>query len=296
MEFDRVIAVSNTSTVYRDGKRCVKVFASGTPASAVLREARALSCAHECGIRVPPLFEVTEIGGRWAMITEYIPGKTLARLMEEAPMHRTEYLTQLAELQFDIHSHTLPLAEWRAENGECGGERNGKRLGAACHRQLTPFHVIVDRYGKGWTVGWKGLASGDPIADVRESLRCLTRDFGEDAAREYGMLYAAQSRSPITDRLSVQPGGEDASEGGRRVLVRVCIGSACHLKETRRVVEGLQGLIAKNRLFDRVMLRGSPCMGYCGEGICVMVDQERYSLSPQDTETFFRDAVMTRIR
>lgn len=296
MEFDRVIAVSNTSTVYRDGKRCVKVFASGTPASAVLREARALSCARECGIRVPSLLEVTEIGGQWAMSTEYIPGKTLARLMEESPTHRKEYLTKLAEVQLDIQSHTLPIAEWQTGSDECDDDRSDRRLGAVCHRQLTPFHVIVDRSGNGWTVGWKRLASGDAIADTRESIRFLMRDFGSDAAREYGKLYAAKSRCAMAERLSSPKDGEDADAIGRPVNVRVCIGSVCHLKETRRVVEKLQGLIAKNRLADRVMLSGSPCMGYCGEGICAMVDQERYSLSPQDTETFFHDAVMTRIK
>ena len=45
--------------------------------------------------------------------------------------------------------------------------------------------------------------------------------------------------------------------------ITVCIGSSCHIKGSRQVVEGLQRLIADNKLTDKVELAGTFCMGKC---------------------------------
>ena len=62
------------------------------------------------------------------------------------------------------------------------------------------------------------------------------------------------------------------------MIVQVCIGSSCHLKGSRQVVEGLQKLIADNGLKDSVELAGTFCMGNCQQGVCVTVGEKLYSL------------------
>ena len=62
--------------------------------------------------------------------------------------------------------------------------------------------------------------------------------------------------------------------------VTVCIGSSCHIKGSRQVVERLQHLIAQEKLGDRVELGGTFCMGKCQEGVCVTVDDRFFSVSP----------------
>ena len=52
--------------------------------------------------------------------------------------------------------------------------------------------------------------------------------------------------------------------------VTVCIGSSCHLKGSRQVVERLQALIAENNLKDKVELSGKFCMGNCQHGRAVL--------------------------
>lgn len=69
--------------------------------------------------------------------------------------------------------------------------------------------------------------------------------------------------------------------------VTVCIGSSCHLKGSRQVVEQLQELIRKNGLEDKVELAGTFCMGRCQEGVCVTVDDEFYSVAPDTVKEFF---------
>ena len=77
--------------------------------------------------------------------------------------------------------------------------------------------------------------------------------------------------------------------------VIVCIGSSCHIKGSRQVVEQLQYLIKKNDLGDKVELGGTFCMGKCQMGVCVTVDDEFYSVSPETVDEFFNDTVMPRL-
>lgn len=77
--------------------------------------------------------------------------------------------------------------------------------------------------------------------------------------------------------------------------VTVCIGSSCHIKGSRQVVEQLQELIAKNNLGDKVELAGAFCMGRCQEGVCTTVDGEFYSVSPDTVNDFFEQNIRAKV-
>lgn len=77
--------------------------------------------------------------------------------------------------------------------------------------------------------------------------------------------------------------------------ITVCIGSSCHIKGSRLVVETLQKLIADNKLEDKIELSGTFCMGRCQEGVCVTVDGEFYSVSPVTVEDFFKNEVLKKL-
>lgn len=76
--------------------------------------------------------------------------------------------------------------------------------------------------------------------------------------------------------------------------ISVCIGSSCHLKGSRQVVEKLQQLIKEHNLSDRVELSGNFCLGRCQEGVCVTVDGDFYSLSPETVNDFFNNTVLLK--
>lgn len=78
--------------------------------------------------------------------------------------------------------------------------------------------------------------------------------------------------------------------------ITVCIGSSCHIKGSRQVVEGLQRLIADNKLTDKVELAGTFCMGKCQQGVCVTVDDEFFSVNAEDVDGFFKNNVLPRVR
>lgn len=77
--------------------------------------------------------------------------------------------------------------------------------------------------------------------------------------------------------------------------VTVCIGSSCHIKGSRQVVEQLQRLIGENNLESQVELAGTFCLGRCQEGVCVTVDEEFHSVSPDTVEEFFATNIKAKV-
>ena len=74
--------------------------------------------------------------------------------------------------------------------------------------------------------------------------------------------------------------------------ITVCIGSSCHIKGSRQVVEQLQQFIGENHLEDKVELCGTFCMGNCQQGVCVTVDDAFYSVTPGTVGEFFKNQVL----
>ena len=77
--------------------------------------------------------------------------------------------------------------------------------------------------------------------------------------------------------------------------VTVCIGSSCHIKGSRQIVEQLQYLISKYNLTDKVELAGTFCMGKCQQGVCVTVNEEFFSVSPEGVEEFFNNNILKKV-
>ncbi len=75
----------------------------------------------------------------------------------------------------------------------------------------------------------------------------------------------------------------------------VCIGSSCHIKGSRQVLEQLQQLVTLHNLQNKVEFGGTFCMGKCQLGVCVTVDDEFYSVTPEQTKEFFERAVLGKL-
>ena len=79
------------------------------------------------------------------------------------------------------------------------------------------------------------------------------------------------------------------------VKITVCIGSSCHIKGSRQVVSELQRLIAERGLSDKIELGGTFCMGKCQMGVCVTVNGEFYSVTPETVEEFFAKEILSKV-
>ena len=78
--------------------------------------------------------------------------------------------------------------------------------------------------------------------------------------------------------------------------ITVCIGSSCHIKGSRQVVGQLQELIAEHNVGEKVELGGTFCMGNCQKGVCVTVDEEFHSVTPETVVEFFNSVVLPKVQ
>lgn len=107
MNLDRIIAVRNDKTVYRDGERCIKVFRH-RPASEVFHEARNQSALRQAGIAVPEVLAVTPVEGRWALLYRYVQGNTLSALLADEST-RPAALEAFVQLQEQLYAQSVPV-------------------------------------------------------------------------------------------------------------------------------------------------------------------------------------------
>ena len=77
--------------------------------------------------------------------------------------------------------------------------------------------------------------------------------------------------------------------------ITVCIGSSCHIKGSRQVVDQLQYLIRENNLDGKVELSCTFCMGKCQQGVCVTVDDKFFSVKPDTVKDFFSENVLAKV-
>lgn len=72
----------------------------------------------------------------------------------------------------------------------------------------------------------------------------------------------------------------------------VCVGSSCHLQNSREIIKRFKELIEQYGLSESVELKGSFCMGHCADkGVCVKFEDEIYSVTTDTVDDFFRTRV-----
>lgn len=196
MKLDRVIAVRNNKTIYRDVDRCIKVFNTEYSKADVLNEALNQARIEETGLNIPKILEVTVIDGNWAIVSEFIKGKTLAQLMEENPEKKNEYIELLVDLQMEVHSKTCPLlnklkdkmSRKIAETDLDATTRYDLHIrlegmpkhNKVCHGDFNPSNIIITDDGTPYIIDWSHATQGNASADVARTylLFWLNGDIG----------------------------------------------------------------------------------------------------------------------
>ena len=182
MNLDRVIAVRTNKTVYRDGDRCIKVFNRDYSKADVLNEALNQARIEETGLNIPKVLEVTMIDGRWAIVSEYIKGKTLAQIMAEDEENKAKYIELLVDIQMAIHAKTCPLlnklkdkmsrkiaeTEFDATTRyDLHSRLEGMpKHNKVCHGDLNPSNIIITEDGTPYVIDWSHATQGNASADV----------------------------------------------------------------------------------------------------------------------------------
>ena len=211
MKFDEIIATRKDKTVYRNGDRCVKVFNEDFSKADVLNEALNQARIEETGLNIPKILEVTMVDGKWAIVSEFIKGKTLEQLMQENPDKQEYYLELFVDLQLTVHAQKSPLLNKLKD--KMNRKISATELDATtryelhtrlegmpkhnkvCHGDFNPSNVIIAENGTPYVLDWAHATQGNASADVARTylLFCLNND--TDTAKKYLDLFCKKSNT-----------------------------------------------------------------------------------------------------
>ncbi len=213
MKLDRVIAVRNNKTIYRDGDVCVKVFNDDYSKAVVLNEALNQARIEETGLNIPKVLEVTMIDGKWAIVSEYIKCKTLAQLMAEDEDKKSEYLELLVDLQLEVQSKTCPLLnklkdKMNRKIGQSDLEATTKydlhtrlegmpKHNKVCHGDFNPSNIIIAEDGTPYILDWSHATQGNASADAARTYLLFWLSGDISGAKEYLELFCKKSNTAM---------------------------------------------------------------------------------------------------
>lgn len=81
------------------------------------------------------------------------------------------------------------------------------------------------------------------------------------------------------------------------MIISVCVGSSCHLKNSYGVIALFKEAITKHQLEDKVELKASFCLNNCINGVSVKIDDAPcQGVSLNDFDTFFNDKVTQKVK
>lgn len=206
---DRIIAVRTRKTIYRDGDTAVKVFDEDYAKYDVLNEALNQARVENIGINVPKILEVKTIDGKWAIVSEFIGGKTLAQLMEENPDKKDEYLEMFVDLQIKVHSLNCPMLnklkdKMNRKISEADLDATTRyelhtrlesmpKHNKVCHGDFNPSNIIVKDDGTPYILDWSHATQGNASADAARTYLLFWLSGDIETAEKYLELFCKKS-------------------------------------------------------------------------------------------------------
>ena len=209
MNLNQIIAVRRGKNVYRDGDTAIKVFDESYSKSDILNEALNQSRIEETGLRIPKILEVGTVEGKWAIVLEYIEGKTLAELMEEHPENIDAYMELFVSLQKQIHAEKAPLLttlkdkmtrkisyadldatvryDLQLKLRDMGGVSN------VCHCDFMPTNIIITDDGTPYILDWSHATQGNTCVDAAVTYISFQLKGQAELAERYLDLFCEKS-------------------------------------------------------------------------------------------------------
>ena len=205
------IATRKNKTIYKDENKIIKLFINSHPKSNVLNEALNQARVEEfSNLNVPRLLEVTKVEDSWALVSEYVEGKTISALMKEYPEKIDHFLDLFVKVQLVVLENEVPMLnrikeKFREKLENCDnidentkyellqrleGMKNHKKL---CHGDFHPSNVIVQENGCVYVIDWAHVTQGNASADVARTYLLFCMDGKDELANKYLDLFEKMS-------------------------------------------------------------------------------------------------------
>ena len=213
MKPENIIAKRPNKTIFRDGNRCIKLFDAEFSKADILNEALNQARVEETGLNIPKIQEVTVVEGKWAIVTEFIEGKTLAQLMEENPDKQDLYLEQFVDLQLKVHAEVCPMLN--SLKDKMNRKISASSLDATtryelhtrlesmpkhkkvCHGDFNPSNIIITEDGTAYILDWSHATQGNASADVARTYLLFMLNGKEELAKKYLKLFCKKSNTAM---------------------------------------------------------------------------------------------------
>ncbi|MDR1563659.1 MAG: phosphotransferase [Oscillospiraceae bacterium] len=209
MSLDKIIAVRAAKTIYREGQRAIKVFNEDFSKADILNEALNQARVEDSGLNVPKVLAVTKLEGKWAIVSEFIEGKTLAQLMVEHPSRKAEYIETLVDLQVKMHSCKVPgLNKLKDKMNRKISEtkldatiryelhtrlESMPKHNKLCHGDFNPSNIIITDDGEAYILDWSHATQGNASADAARTYLLFSIAGDSEAAELYLNLFSKKS-------------------------------------------------------------------------------------------------------
>lgn len=214
MELNNKIAERKNKEIYVEDGKVVKLFIASHPKSDILNEALNQSRVEESSnLNVPKLIEVKKYNDRWALVSEYIEGKTISELMQEDPENFDKYLDLFVRVQLTILDNKVPLLTRikekftrKLENAtnldnntkyellqRLQGMKNHDEL---CHGDYHPSNVIIKEDGTVYVIDWSHVTQGNAAADAARTFLLFSMENNTELADQYLDAFSKASSIP----------------------------------------------------------------------------------------------------
>lgn len=211
MKLEKVIAVRTDKTIYRDGEMAIKVFDKNYSKANILNEALNQARVEETDLLIPKILEVTKVEGKWAIVTEFIKGKTLANLMDEEPENEDKYLDRFVDIQLNMHSKKSPMLnklydkmERKIQQADLDASTRfdlHTRLASmpkhnkVCHGDFNPSNIIITPEDEAYILDWSHATQGNASADAARTYLLFSLTKEKEMAEKYMDIFCKKSNT-----------------------------------------------------------------------------------------------------
>ncbi len=209
MEAEKILLERPNKKIYKSGKFVVKEFDSDFSKSDILNEALNQARVEETGLKIPQLEEVKKIDGKWAIVLDYIEGKTFAEIIKNDRANLEMYMEKFVDIQIEIHSKRSPLlnklkdklsrkidetdldatTRYELHTRLEGMPKHNK----VCHGDFNPSNIIITPAGDYYVLDWAHATQGNASADVARTYLLFSLEGDKEAAEMYLNMFCKKT-------------------------------------------------------------------------------------------------------
>ena len=209
MEIEKILIERTNKRIYKSGKFVVKEFDTDFSKSDILNEALNQARVEETGLKIPQIEEVKKIDGKWAIVLDYIEGKTLAEIIENDRKNLEMYMEKFVDIQIEIHSKRSPLlnklkdkmsrkidetnldatTRYELHTRLEGMPKHNK----VCHGDFNPSNIIITPAGDYYVLDWSHATQGNASADVARTYLLFSLKGDKEAAEMYLNMFCKKT-------------------------------------------------------------------------------------------------------